>query len=356
MLEATLYVLAGTILCAGLHHLYHGFTRTSTHRHLQIGAMYLLLAGFALTSALFHQSQEISTQLDTARLAVTVDILLWGALIWYVAFYTNCKPLLLLDVLTAAWVIFLIRNMSADHGLLNGGSMDFAWYPEQALPAAGSAVNDWWIAIKITTLASLLFSFYASFRMFRYGDKQAALVLVGGLSILAASALAGDLLNRLAIHTLHLAPLGFIGFLLANSLYAIVLDYRKRREANHTPLVRGLPFQPEQTAFDADLWRSQASADEDPAALVPHCRETATARNPEVTPFPAGLATDEGANAAIARPQIPGYHPKAAVLEMTSSMARRIDAHSQRMQALGERIRIKAIDTRRMASKLSRIC
>ncbi len=383
MLEATLFVLAGTLLYAGAHHLYLGVARTATDRHLQIGAMYLLLAGFTMTSALFHQSQDFSTQLYSARLSMSVEIMLWGVLIWYVAFYTNCKPLLLLDVLTAAWLILLIENVTAANGLLSAGTMQFAWHPGEAVTGSESAAKSWWIAIKYVTLASLLFCFYASFRMLRCGERRAALILAGGLLILAAAALTGHLLDSLANHSLTLTPLGFFGFLLANSLYVMILDNRQRRKASVAPPVQGLPSNTERTTFKPHLLSPQVSADQQSAALVAQPAETAAERQPAVTPSPAGLASDDGAEVVRVRAHKLAWSQSAAVEETPAAIARRVEAYSlitvsdnlmdiavyatlarnrlergdadpQHLRALSEKIRRKAIDTRRMANKLSR--
>jgi len=285
MVEAALTVLTGTLLSAGAHHLYLGATRTSTQPHLQLAAMYLLLAGFVLASALMYQSQEISAQVHLARIAMMMAILLWIALIWYIAFYSRSKPLILLDLLTAAWVVFLIRNMGSPHGLL---------YADIAPMTLYAGVNSWWAAVKFTMLASLLFCFYAVFRMFLRGDKQAALALVSGLSILVAASLADHLLNTSVIHTLHLAPFGFIGFLLANSVYLIHLDYRNRRKAIRAPVIYSLTFNPGQTSFDSKLSDLQSLPDEEPEVAVAHLPESAATADRETLPFSTFLPADKG--------------------------------------------------------------
>ncbi|MEA2080727.1 MAG: hypothetical protein U9P00_12910, partial [Pseudomonadota bacterium] len=296
MVEAALYVLTGTLLYAGVHHLYPGTARTSSQPHLQLAAMYLLLAGFVLASALLYQSQEISSQAQLARLSMTIGILLWVALIWYVAFYTRFKPLLLLDLLTAAWAILLIRNMNSAHGLLYAEAAAI----EQTLPAGENlsalvaGIGSWWTAVKLTTLASLLFSFYASLRMFGSGNKQGALALASGLSILMASSLADHLLNTRLTHTLYLAPFGFIGFLIANSIYPLVLDYQKRRKAIQAPLNYSLTFNPERTSFGTHLSELQSAPAEEPEMTVTQAPESASATSRQAKPSSAFLTDDKG--------------------------------------------------------------
>jgi len=380
MVDAALTILTGTILYAGAHHLYLGTTRTSTQPHLQLAAMYLLLAGFVLASALMVQSQDISAQVQLARLSMTMGILLWVALIWYVAFYTRLKPLLLLDLLTAVWVIFLIRNMSSPHGLLNA---DIAAIDR-------TTVSGWWTAVSFTMLASLLFCFYAGLRMFRRGNEQPALALVSGLFILLAASLADHLLNTPVTQSLYLAPFGFIGFLLANSLYPILLDHQQRRKAIQAPVMYSLTFNPEWTSFDSKLSDLQQPASEKPEAAVAQAGESTVATDRETVPSstflpgsqevdiaviePGTEAGSEGSNSETGK-QTPRQERQtpmstrsqsslntvsdnlidiAVYATMALNRFKRGDADPQVLEVLCKKIRTKAINTRRLANKLSR--
>ena len=221
--------------------------------------MYLLLAVFVLTSAFLLQPQKTSTPVNIASLSMSMGILLWVALIWYVAFYTRWKPLLLLDVLTAAWLILLIRNINSPYALLSADT------------------SNWWTAVTLTVLVSLLFCFYASFRLFKRGDRQAALALWCGLSILLASSLTDHLLRTTFTQTLYLAPFGFIGFLLINSVYPIVLDYRSSRKKSRTPVIYSLTFDHGRTSFGSTLADLQFLPGEEPGVTpVPAVDSTTT--------------------------------------------------------------------------------
>ena len=255
--EAALIIVSGTLLYAGAHHLYLGAMRTALQPHAPLAVMYLLLAVFVLTSAFLLQPQETGTPVNIARLSMSMGILLWVALIWYVAFYSRCKPLLLLDVLTAAWIIFLIRNINSPYGLLSADT------------------SNWGMAVKLTMLASLLFCFYACFRLFTRGNRQAALALACGLSVLLASSLADHLLRTPFTQALYLAPFGFIGFLLISSVYPIVLDYRNSRKTSRTPVIYNLTFDRGRTSFGSTLADLQ---------FLP-------GKEPEVTPAPSVDAT-----------------------------------------------------------------
>ena len=365
--EAALTILTGTILYAGAHHLYLGTTRTSTQPHLQLAAMYMLLAGFLLASALMVQPLEISAQAQLARLSMTMGTLLWAVLIWYVAFYTGSKPLLLLDLLTAAWAVFLIRNISSPHGLLTTdiAPIDRITLSGQNMSGLYAGTGSWWTAVQFTMLASLLYCFYASLRMFRQGNRQAALALVSGLSVLVAASLASHLLNTRAIPALYFASFGFIGFLLANSVYLILLDYRNRKNAIQAPVIYSLTFNPEQSSFNNKLLYLQPPPGEESEVAVAQAPESAAATDRETPPSGErrcpGVQGESPPPAPIPKPGQPALNTVsdnlidiAVYATMVLNRFKRGDADPQVLEMLCRKIRTKAIKTRRMANRLSR--
>jgi len=387
MVEAVLYVLGGIILYAGAHHAYLGTARPTTVPQLQLAGMYLLLAGFVLTTALALQTQTISTQVQAAKLSMTMGILLWIALIWYVAVHARCRPLLLLDLLTAAWLILLIRNSASAYGLLyaEAASVELSGLSVQQLPASHAAASSWWTAVKLSTLASLLFCLYAGLRMVAKIDRRAGLAMLSGLSILAAAFLADHLLSAPAAHLLYFAPFGFIGFLLVHSTYATVLAYREKRMANESAVIPRLTFKPERSPFDAGLWNVQ---NQNPAGET---TQTAAPATPQDSVSAADSSHDKAADTAVTgslaqasgpdrghradeiQHPPPPRPPRALKRNLTSlavisdnlidvavyatmvlNRLKRGDADRRVLEMLCQKIRTKAIKTRRMANKLSR--
>ena len=354
--------------------------------------MYLLLAGLVLASALSSQSQQIATQIQLAGLAMTLNILLWIVLIWYVAFSTGTKSLLLLDLLTAAWLVFLIRNVSSPHGLLSAGMAS----------TAHVSAESWWSAVKFTMLASLLFCFYAAARKLRLGDRPTTLVLLCGLSILLTSSLADHLLNASVGYSLTVAPFGFMGFLLAHSLYYILLDFRQRLVALPAPITYRLTFDPRLISFQSTLSELQPTLPPqgEPETTVPPPQECAAATHrtssPSTTVNPDGetvvrhptghLPSDKRAVAAetdigrmgsadhaggeVRRRDNRGStatHKQSALNIVSDNLIdiavwativrnrfKRGNVDPQALETLCRKIRNKAIKTRRMANNLSR--
>ncbi len=278
MIEAALYILTGITLYAGAHHLLADADGSARRYPVSLGVMYLLLSGFALTSALTYQAHSVATLLPAGKLAITLGILLWVSLIWFVAFRTAFRPLILLDVLTAVWAIFLIRNSVSVNSLLYADTAPLA----QTLQPA---VSLWWIALEITMLVSLLYALYASYRLYISGQQQAALALGGGLCILLLAAVSDHLVNSGITHIVYLAPFGFAGFLLVNSLYPRLAAYLKGRTANQST-VYNLTFNPEQATFHNNVADLQIPLQKDHAVAADPRQHPATPTGKTKTPPP----------------------------------------------------------------------
>lgn len=378
MTEAALYILTGLTLYAGGHHLYLGASRQPVSGlHLQLGGLYWLLAGFALTSGLTVQSSNLEILLPAGKLQISFGILLWLAVLWHVAFRTGLKPLFLLDLMTAGWAIFLVRNLIEPNSLLyadvtpvnqtlaSGETLDFFY----------SRISPWWTAVEVGMLVSLVFCFYAGYRLYRQGHKPRALLILAGAGLLGLVTLHDHLVSIQAIRSGYLAPFGFLLFLLPASLYPLWLNWRKRRAAPVAPVIRNLAYMPEQASFHADI--SQLSTPPlrpAPAVPVPSVtgsqgpraafveRETRQGR-PAMQPVAVAVAKETVAGTAA--PSAPPPVDTATVTAVTDSLIdiavyatmalnrfKRGDADPQTLESLCRKIRTRAIKTRRLTHKL----
>ncbi len=379
MIEAALYILTGITLYAGMHQLLTGTRATAPRYPLSLGVMYLLLAGFALTSALTYQAHNFTTLLPAGKLAITLGILLWIALIWFVAFRTAFRPLLLLDVLTAAWIIFLVRNYLSVNSLLYADHTSMT----AALPGGGAlvqpAISSWWIALELTMLASLSYALYASYRLYQAGSKQAALAMGAGLMVLLLAGISDHLVNSGITHIVYLAPFGFAAFLLVNSLYPRLVAFLNRG-AKNDPVVYNLTYNPQQATFHSDvadlkipLPADRLAAGEDSTPPVPQrpeagngdtpARDT-TITEPTVPDIPP--AQNRAADPAPAPGQTDNPDQEtlntisdnlidiAVYATMLMNRVKRGNAEPGTLEMLCRKVRTRAIKTRRLANQVSR--
>lgn len=391
MTAAALYILTGLTLYGGAHHLYFGARHPDRYPHLQLGGLYLLAAGFALSSALTYQLAALETLLPTGKLDISFGILLWVGTVWHVAFRAGYKPLIALDLLTALWAIFLIRNMIeptsllyADvtpikQTLLSGETQDLFF----------ASISPWWTAVELAMLVSLLFGFYACYKQYQRGQHTLALVTVVGLSLLSLVTLFDHLVSVQVIRADYLAPFGFVLFLLPASLYPLVKAWHGEAPQDAPPVIYNLTYMPDQASFHTDVsqlrtprqGRARKLADSESgmaagpvrkAGLVEAGPVAGNARADNLKTMPAtGLAAVVNRPSAVTtgRPQAttapaPLVDPVvvgaitdnlidiAVYATMALNRFKRGDADPQTLETLCKKVRTNAIKTRRLAAQL----
>jgi len=377
MTEAALYILTGLTLYAGGHHLYLGYNRAAVNwLHLQLGGFYWLLAVFALASGLTLQTSTLDILLPAGKLQISVGILLWLAVLWHVAFRCHFKPLILLDLMTAVWLIFLVRNLiepnsllyadvtPVNQTLLSGETLDFFY----------SSISPWWTAVEVAMAASLVFCYYAGYRLYRQRQhRELALVILSGAGLLGLVTLHDHLVSIEAVRDGYLAPFGFLLFLLPSSLYPVWKNWRKRRTV---PVVYNLAYLPDQASFHADVSQLRTTMRPGPApervsldtAVRPAMRSTGSADRQRSTAQPSlhavNVVKQEAAAPAAPVPAPPPVDT-ATITAVTDSLIdiavyatmalnrfKRGDADPQVLESLCKKIRTRAIKTRRLTHKL----
>jgi len=394
MVEAALYILIGIAFYGGGHQLYLGARRPQDYPHVLHAGMYFLLAAFALCAVLSHQAQSIAALMPLGKLSITIGILLWMALAWFVAAYSGAKSRLPLAALSVAWVILLISNIGAPYSLLYSDITPVT----QALPSGQTrvswqtSVNPWWWVVEFGILATLGYCLYATYRLFRDGDKQASLALACGLSVLAVTAVADLLVSMELLQSAYLTPFGFLVFLLACSMYpALQAILRKQAQPPssysvtfnlHQPGGREPPARAAAAPLREDAGRDIEHRPEPGLALeqappspgfVTRIKAQAAAvpRTPGPVPPPAAPAHDtvtREAEAAEAPPAARAQRlPDQATLTLMSdnlidiavhatmliNRSKRGDLDPRTVEDLCNKIRSQAVETRRITSRLA---
>lgn len=395
MVEAALYILIGIAFYGGGHQLYLGASRYQDYPHVLHAGMYFLLAVFALCGVLSYQAQSMAALMPLGKLSITIGILLWMALTWFVAAYTGVKPRLVLALLSAAWAILLISNIGAPYSLLYSDITPIS----QALPSGQTrliwqtSINPWWWAVEFGVLATLGYCLYATYRLFRSDDKQAALALAGGLFVLAVTSGADLLISMELLQSAYLTPFGIMVFLLACSMYPGLQAVLKKQAAAQAPSSYNLTFNLHPSAERAQPPGGRAPLREPPAADIEHRPQAGLAleQAPPSTGFAAQIeaeavavprtadskATAQAAPAQPAERIAPGAAPLArrrtpraaddTTLTLMSdnlidiavhatmlvNRVKRADLDSRTAEELCNKIRSQAIETRRIASRLT---
>jgi len=378
MTEAALYILTGLTLYAGGHHLYLGTGRAPVRGHLALGALYLLVAVFALSSGLTYNSVTLDELLPAGKLDISIGLVLWAAIVWYVAFRAGYKPLILLDLLTAAWGVFLVRNIISSTSLLYADVT-----PVRQTLMSGETVgylytriSPWWTAVEAAMLSSLVFCFYACYRMYRGGRRTAAFVTATGLGMLGLVTLHDHLVSAQLIRAAYLAPYGFVLFLLPASLYPLIRHWRAGRTGKTPPTIYNLPYMPDQASFHTDVSQlrtpvrpAAGGTGPQPGSEKPRPQPAAAhdaGRPDRAQPRQTGEQTPDSARVSPQTPPAPAPAIDTALLNrvgdslidiavyatMALNRFKRGDADPQTLETLCRKIRSQAIDTRRLAHRL----
>jgi len=368
MLTVVLYIVTGLTLYAGGHHLFLAGNRALRSPNLQLGLLYLLLAGFALASALAYQPPSQNSLIPAGKLAIGLGIMLWLAVVWFIAFRTAYKPALLLDLLTAVWLIFLINNLGSPGSLL---------YTAPTMSTLQPSISPWWTAVEITMLASLAFAAYATYRLYQSGNKDTARLLTGGLALLGLVTLYDHLVSLEWISAVYLTPFGFLGFLAFNSLSPVVTAWKNQRKPKPAPMIYSLSFNPDRASFHTDI--SELRTPLSPAS--PSCGkdEDGTGTGSSALPVNAHEDIEDVEHAASSgdelldeeleqatRPAEPPIIDQSTLNTITDDLIdiavyatmalnrfRRGDADPATLESLCKKIRTRAIKTRRLANQLS---
>lgn len=305
MFEAALYILTGLALYAGAHHLYLGIRQAGgARRHLPPGVGYILVAVLSLACGLGFASGAATVPLPAGRLDIALALGLWIALVWYVAVRCAFLPLIVLDLITSAWLILLIRNIATPHGLLYLGAEPV---PVELIPGTRPDISPhitgpWWSALEMTVLVSLLFCAYACYHTWRRGHRAVALQIVSGLGLLALVTLHDHFVAAGTIGYGFMLPFGFALFLLPTSLFPL-LDAGHRETGPQTG-ADNLSFLPGPASFHTDVADLRHPMQADTRSSQPREKAPAGARSATSLPVVVnGLRVDAANN------DLPGERP-----------------------------------------------
>ena len=233
MFEYVLFTVTGAALYGGTHHLYRGIQNRSGHPHAIHAAMYFLLAGFALIGASTNAIHSVAELSVFSKISVSLGILLFAALPWFIAILLQQHTRTLPALLTCAWGILLLVNIASPYSLLYQNITAF----KDALPSGQSSVailtdpNPAWHLAEVAMLSTLIFSMYLCVQQYRKTRDTIVVAPVAGLLLLLCTTLFDFFVHANLIYSAYLAPMGFLLFLVAVNLYRKPVQPETRQQA-----------------------------------------------------------------------------------------------------------------------------
>ncbi len=351
MNEAVVFLLAGLSLYAGGHHLYLGVSgRGWPWPHLSVGGLYGLLAGFAIAWGLNLGSVERARAFDVELLS-GFGALLWIGLLWHLARLCSLRRLLLLDLLTAAWIFLWLRQLVAATG---GHELTPTLFELFHDGGGRDSVAVW------TLSATLLGCAYLLYRLYRLRRSAYAWCGLVGVAGLAAVNLQNYLGGAQASGSSSLAPLGFVLFLFPWSAYIGWRNWRRPRPSAPAEITSTLPSPP---CFHRDVAQLRAPAGTPATSLSgggtpSRATLSAAAEQPvDARPLPdpdgGDKVTTRGAVDSATLGLITDSLIDIAVYAtMALNRFQRGDADPATLESLCRKIRVQAIQTRRVTHRL----
>jgi diguanylate cyclase (GGDEF)-like protein/PAS domain S-box-containing protein len=112
-----LYLMAGICLCAGCNHLTVGLRHPRDVTQLLFAGLCFLTVPYSFFLALSLRATNVAELAFAIKGNLTAVVLFYLIFIWLIASYTGKRPLILLRLLSAAYVILFVANLVTPYGL-----------------------------------------------------------------------------------------------------------------------------------------------------------------------------------------------------------------------------------------------
>jgi signal transduction histidine kinase len=222
ILPIILSICAGVCLYVGILHILIGWQRLQPALHICFGLSSLLACSYILGMIAMYQSKNIENYIYARKWVSGSGFIFAVFLTWFIAIYTNFKPVRLILVLNSLYLFYFLSNLISPIGIpysrisqLSNFSLpwgELITYPD------GTRINPL-IKFQVIGLISLsIFSLYACYRQYLRGEKQAAISLFVSIVILMGVAVNDRLIDLRVFKSVYLAQFGFMSFVLIMSL------------------------------------------------------------------------------------------------------------------------------------------
>lgn len=217
----SLAVVSGICFATGLFHLFIGLRRQgSDMKHFTFGLFAVAYGGAVLTGMLMYRAATIPQYLAADRWSGVFAGVTYIFLIWFVAIYTEVRPLSILAGLTLLFAILIAAHVTRQtliHGEILG--IAFATLPwGEQIAFLEAAESTWEIAFFLAQLLTIGFLFYACIRQYRRGERAEAQALGAGLFLFAAALVVDMLVESSVISFVLTSDFGLLPLAIVMSL------------------------------------------------------------------------------------------------------------------------------------------
>ncbi|MEH2092239.1 sensor histidine kinase [Nostoc sp.] len=221
IIPTLLGLFAGICLYVGLLHLLIAFGRLKPWLHWCFGLTCLVICSYILALIGKYKAIDLESYIYARKLVSSLGYVFAISCVWFVAVYTKVKPVRLLLTLNSLYLICFLINQISPIGILYSkisslSSISLPWgetitHPEGTInPLVGFQF--------LALISNVVFAFYACYRQYRRGEKQAALTLSLSLAIFVGTVQCDRLVDLGVFKSLYLSEYGFLSFVVIMSL------------------------------------------------------------------------------------------------------------------------------------------
>ncbi len=221
LILTVLNIVAGISLYVGLLHLIIASARLKPALNFCFGLSCLAVAGSILALIAEYKAMNVDDYINAKKLLTSVGYAYGISTAWFVALYTNFRPVRLILVINILYFISLLINEISPTGILYShishlSSISLPW--GESIPHPEGTLNSLFSFQLLALTSNTVFLFSACYFQYRRGEKQAALTLGLSLAILIATVQHDRLVDLGKIKFIYMAEFGFMSFVIIMSL------------------------------------------------------------------------------------------------------------------------------------------
>ncbi|WP_353929313.1 sensor histidine kinase [Okeanomitos corallinicola TIOX110] len=259
LVPTILDIVAGICLYTGFLHLLITSRGLKPALHFCFGLTCLVISGYILALITQYKTINIDDYISAKKLVTSLGYISGILVVWFVALYTNIKQVRVILVLNSLYLISLLINQISPTGILYShisslSSISLPW--GESITHPQGIINPLFIVQLLTLNSNISYCFFACYRQYRSGEKQASLTLVLSLILLIATVLCDRLIDLGKLKFIYIAGFGFLSFVmimslsLTNDLMQVVKLRQQLLESDH---LRKIAVEEERNRLARDL-------------------------------------------------------------------------------------------------------
>ncbi|MCK4975996.1 MAG: GAF domain-containing protein, partial [Anaerolineales bacterium] len=223
IVPVALGISIGFSLFAGFIFMIIGFSRRPRDMTLVTFALSALaIGGNAVSVLLIHKASSLEGYIAAFKIGFgPFALLVIVALLWFVAFYTGVKPRGFLLVMSLWFTVIVVLQMSLPFGILfaevSGLRTIFLPWGEQIVIHQATA-HPWRPVVDLFFFVMIGFFFYETYRQYRRGERQRALLLGLAIFLFLLANIHDSLVDIGVINFIYILEFAFLSFVTMMSL------------------------------------------------------------------------------------------------------------------------------------------